>query len=111
MPQTKHTPGPWSVNRDPKHNRGEPVIVWGPRGPGRGAVAYTFSQGLIIPEAQREEVEANARLIAESPELCERLGELVALAEMSPDNVPGEDLYVEILLAKESLRRAREGGK
>lgn len=39
--------------------------------------------------------------------LIERLEELVALSEMHDDNVPGQDLYVEILLAKDVIADAK----
>jgi hypothetical protein len=65
----KHTPGPWTVNSSREYNSGLPYIIWGPKGPGYGAVAYAFLVGLQIPDSQLAEVTANARLIAAAPDL------------------------------------------
>lgn len=77
---SQHTPGPWSVNIDPNHHAGDPTIVWGPEGPGHGAVAYTFPSGLLLPDGQRQEVVANARLIASCPDLLEALHNLLEIS-------------------------------
>lgn len=88
----KHSPFPWSVNRDPNHNGGEPVLIWGPKGPGHGAVAYTFQPGLIVPEDQKKEVEGNGQLIVAIPEMIGALQqafESLVGARAADDSVQG----------------------
>ena len=76
----QYTPGPWSVNTDPNYDLGDPTIVWGPQGPGHGAVAYTFPGGLLLPDGQRQKVAANTTLIAAAPELLEALKNLLEVS-------------------------------
>lgn len=65
----------------------------------------------IVSIANRppDEALANASLIATAPELLVHLEELVSLCECDIENTPGNDLYIELELAKDVIRRARNG--
>jgi len=84
-----HTPGPWDV-QDPL---------------GDGPNKWIYADGLYIAEVdgEREEAEANARLIAAAPELLDRLQEYYdhqcALKEESRDLAPEDLQELEALLA------------
>ena len=93
----KGTPGEWSVNDDPKHCGGKPTIVWGPQGPGYGAVAYTFSPGLMLPTAQEEEVTANAYLIAAAKDL---LAALIKMRRTMYSDTSEESVMADAAIAK-----------
>ena len=78
---SKHTPGPWQVDENAKGYDTEVAkcIVWGPKGPGYGAIAYTspheipYSDGLQI---------ADARLIAAAPDLLAALKRIFCVASV-----------------------------
>ena len=70
---TKHTPGPWEVNTP----NGLLIVADGVT---LARMAYSiggFSQGSISNSPGISEAEANARLIASSPELLEALAVLI----------------------------------
>ena len=60
----KHTPGPWSVTRDPMNPN--PRVVAGSK------IVTVVSEGVAFAK----ETDGNARLIAAAPELLEALREL-----------------------------------
>ena len=66
MSETKHTPGPWRFYTDPQPN-GCPIV-----GNGRGLMLAMLAHSVNYPD-QRDEANANARLIASAPELLEAL--------------------------------------
>lgn len=57
----------WHVNQDESFCGGKPVIIWGPFGPGHGAVAYTSEYGFQVRDV--EAVRKKACLIAAAPQL------------------------------------------
>lgn len=61
------TPGPWSVNADARYESGKPCYVWGPEGPGHGAVCE------LSPHYPREFNADDAALIAAAPDLLRSL--------------------------------------
>jgi len=64
-----HTPGPWKLHlEDPEFSES---LIWGPKGPGHGAIADTAPHGPAYYQEGREEALANARLIAAAPDLLE----------------------------------------
>ena len=65
----KHTPGPWRFYTEPQPN-GCPIV-----GNGRGLMLAMLAHSVNYPD-QRDEANANARLIAAAPELLEALIEL-----------------------------------
>lgn len=67
MSELERTPGPWSVNTDPRYEGGRPAMVWGPKGPGWGVVCD------LPAHYPREFNEADARLIAAAPEMYAEL--------------------------------------
>jgi len=64
---TQHTPGPWQVSPAPSSIKGAKTSLSIIRNIG-GYVATAYPGGM-----QREEAEANARLIAAAPDLLEAL--------------------------------------
>ena len=73
---TKHTPGPWRYS-----DQGV-----GPRGKSLGIIVCT-AKGLpmfFMPRG-KEELVANARLVAAAPELLEALKEVVAISDRKTD--------------------------
>jgi len=74
--KTTHTPGPWSLEYDYSlvmpYKRGNYIVTAGPIGPS---------------EADRDELRANARLIAAAPELLETLNALTNLCKFIPKEV------------------------
>lgn len=72
MEEIERTPGPWSVNTDTNYEGGKPGIIWGPFGPGHGAVCNMAP--CVYP---REFNAADAVLIASAPDLLASLKELL----------------------------------
>lgn len=77
MTQTAHTPGPWQqfdnggCTSDTRHCYGVEYsdVVWGPSGPGHGAIADCSPHG----QPATDETRANARLVAAAPDMLEAL--------------------------------------
>ena len=77
----KHTPGPWRFYTEPQPN-GCPIV-----GNGRGLMLAMLAHSVNYPD-QRDEANANARLIAAAPELLEALQDMLILhAGISDDMV------------------------
>lgn len=66
----KHTPGPWRFYTEPQPN-GCPIV-----GNGHGLMLAMLAHSVNYPD-QRDEANANARLIAAAPELLEALARYV----------------------------------
>lgn len=91
---SKHTPGPWYVSkRNPLR-----VIESGPRAITL-ATCSTLGRGVTAENAQTE-AEANARLIAAAPELCEALRNLLAVHEGEGGTLPNATGMARAALAK-----------
>jgi hypothetical protein len=80
--EDRHTPGPWSINTDKGYFGGKALIVWGPEGPGYGAVAYLAPWCPPTSGKELEIAEANARLIAFAPDLLKELEKTLRHLEM-----------------------------
>ena len=106
-----HTPGPWQPNADSRYNGGDPIIIWGPKGPGFGAVAYAFRPGLSVPDAQEEEVAANARIIAAAPSLLDALQLLYDAQSGPPLLAPRNVQFWEKAMAAANAALAKAKGK
>ena len=68
---SKYTPAPWNYYTEPQPN-GCPII-----GNDKGLMVAMLAHSINYPD-QREEAEANARLIAAAPELLQALQEVTA---------------------------------
>lgn len=81
--KTQHTQGPWSLEYDYSlvmpFKRGNYIVTAGPIGPS---------------EANRDELRANARLIAAAPELLEALND--ALKRIS-EAIRNEDIPIDLI--------------
>ena len=78
---SKHTPGPWVVSADPMHFHSLTTVIGGKESSQKNGPP----QQMIVQVggfAEWKEAAANARLIAEAPELLEAL-KLIANAENS----------------------------
>lgn len=98
----KHTPGPWRFYTEPQPN-GCPIV-----GNGRGLMLAMLAHSVNYPD-QRDEANANARLIAAAPELLDALQWLVDLMpdpELDIDTVQRE----QVIKAKAVIAKAT-GGK
>lgn len=96
MSNTKHTPGPWELKM-PKGNRPSARIS----GDGWEDFAKVFTRTTFEGESKLhdcEEGEANARLIAASPELLEALKEIV--------HITGDRKTVEFDRARAAIAKA-----
>ena len=71
---TKHTPGPWSVNRKCKR-----FVDFGPDGDGLLNICECDMMG----EMPRSEAESNATLIAAAPEMLQLLSDIGAWLEVA----------------------------
>lgn len=79
MSEMKHTPGPWRFYTEPQPN-GCPIV-----GNGSGLMLAMLAHSVNYPD-QRDEANANARLIAAAPDLLEALQAVVSQLE-------GHDLH------------------
>ncbi len=86
-----HTPGPWST----RENGGWQKMIMA------GKHIITYSTG----ENQKEEVEANARLIAAAPDMLEALDGLVGIGIMNPTGSPTLDKLID--QAEAAIARAK----
>jgi hypothetical protein len=86
-----HTPGPWEVD--------EPHQVWAPSAGEYVAITQVEDRETI----PRDQVEANARLIAAAPELLEAIKELLEVAD--PDSSDGYEMEWQW---RETLERAQD---
>lgn len=91
MNETKHTPGPWTIEIPDK--RSTDVKVCGPIG--SGFVAYLAPHDLEV-------VQANAHLIAAAPEMLETLKALCGTA----DSVMGAIDWPEYRQARTAITKA-----
>lgn len=71
MSEPKHTQGPWCIHTETQPH-GCPIV-----GNGRGLMLAMLSHSINYPD-QRDEANANARLIAAAPELLEALKAVLA---------------------------------
>ena len=94
----KHTPGPWRFYTEPQPN-GCPIV-----GNGRGLMLAMLAHSVNYPD-QRDEANANARLIAAAPELLEAL---IELADCGAE-AWGEDRPC-VRIARDAIAKAT-GGK
>lgn len=97
----KHTPGPWRFYTEPQPN-GCPIV-----GNGRGLMLAMLAHSVNYPD-QRDEANANARLIAAAPELLDALQWLVDLMpdpELDIDTVQRE----QVIKAKAVIAKATGG--
>jgi len=96
--KTKHTPGPWGVERD----RDGDLIVSQPGNDGQVIVSMRGADG--------PEWDANARLIAAAPDL---LAALRIITEWDPAASPNEPGGMSIMdaidIAQAAIRKAEEG--
>ena len=78
MPPSGHTPGPWeAVQLTPSHWTSPEWAITGPRqGIGADLIGHCYRQ--------RDNAEANARLIAAAPELLAALDECLAWFDLDP---------------------------
>ena len=93
----KHTPGPWRFYTEPQPN-GCPIV-----GNGRGLMLAMLAHSVNYP-AQRDEANANARLIAAAPELLEAL---IELADCGAE-AWGEDRPC-VRIARDAIAKATTG--
>lgn len=81
MSRSKHTPGPWWIKKSP-------VLVYDYAIMSSGApiLAETFGRDAHGGRPPADEEEANARLIAKSPEMYDLLKDLIDLEGPQPGN-------------------------
>ena len=79
MNQTKHTPGPWVV----EHPYGEPGVYVTAAHPARSNPLICR----LVDQAQAEEGQANAHLIAQAPRLLTALQDALRIL-VTPSGVP-----------------------
>lgn len=96
---TKHTPGPWHVV--PYGDGGSLVICSDEAGDWRIAFMATPSGY----KAERDEIKANAHLIASAPEMYEALERTVNHFGILPDDMTTPDSVIG--QARSALRKAR----
>jgi hypothetical protein len=90
----KFTPGPWSINTDPRYNNGEPWDIWGPKGPGYGIVANVAPWCPPRPHhGDYLTTKANANLIAAAPELYKALRYLVSAIDFEGETQHYDSVY------------------
>jgi|LakMenE01Jun11ns_1017448.scaffolds.fasta_scaffold9873145_2 hypothetical protein len=84
---SKHTPGPWQVDENAKGYDTDVAkcIVWGPKGPGYGAIAYTSPHGL--PYSDGLQIADVAKCIVWGP----KGPGYGAIAYTSPHEIPYSD--------------------
>ena len=80
--QHKHTPGPWHWYVRPDYTQGHPVYAIDMPHPTKPGMRYI---ACLVDGFSAEEMEANARLIAQAPALVEVLQDLVLYAEQDPN--------------------------
>jgi len=98
---TTFTPGPWKYDPDDgtvcasPDQIGNSTLMCDYRGPVIADIAYSVNQRECWPTVSRQhalsEAEANARLIAEAPELLKYLEMMVKWAEATVASELGED--------------------
>ena len=108
---TAHTPGPWTFR--PGRYGSPHVISWAP-GKSYGQVAQINTPSFAeLPEAKlADEVEANARLIAQSPRMFEMLKLMVDTGFEVEDEYGGNHWAISEKireLAREAIAKAEEG--
>lgn len=77
----KHTPGPWSVRCDPSHYDSA-TDIYGPDG---NRIAQTCGQ----TSAEWIPMEANARLIAAAPTMCDYIAKRAAAGDIEAKEILG----------------------
>ena len=109
MTQAKHTPGPWFTNTAGSAKRGEPfkiteIYVYAPYTQDDTAICAD-----VIDPVTQEPSEANARLIAASPELLDALTRL-ANAAFARDTTMGDQcsLFAAQAELRDATKVARE---
>lgn len=104
---SKHTPGPWKLERDELHYGSLSTVVAGEKS--KKFPGYQMIVG-VGGFAGVDEQEANARLIASAPELLEALRDMFELAEgaMRSANRDGAEYDVEDCLkeARHAIAKA-----
>lgn len=89
---TNHTPGPWTIERDP-----EGMIILGPIAHAPGVIA---SEYVARPHGINGRKEANARLIAAAPEMKALLEVCLRRFEREPVGVTAHIHSIRALLAR-----------
>ena len=92
---TKHTPGPWRLNSD--------ALVCG-NGDLMMSIAICYDKSSAADGVSRDEMKANARLIAAAPELLDALQSL--LARVSSDIIANQCWHEEQRAARAAIAKA-----
>ena len=93
--KSDHTPGPWSFNGLATIQSEKHCI----------AVVHQLTGQSSLPSPEREQEEANARLIAAAPDLLQALEALYSSAPCAkPANA---ELWEALQLTREAIRKAR----
>ena len=110
--ETKHTPGPWTWEREahPERNKREDHCIWSicPAASPLQAVARIENSGFADASQSAERCDANARLIAASPSLVDALRRAIPWLEDAArkGNQQLEKLWSDLADAREALRDA-----
>ena len=99
MSETKHTPGPWHIHTEPQPH-GCPIV-----GNGRGLMLAMLSHSVNYPN-QRDEANANARLIAAAPDLLEKAQVAMAACERMTEQYGDVAFGVDFVTLGNALRAA-----
>lgn len=106
MASEKHTPGPWQISRTRAGKNGTSLTIWrNDEGPNSSEETNTNWSWI----AQHIHSEADARLIAASPDMLAALKEAVAVHGAEARDIPDEDEHSWCAVARAAIAKA-EGG-
>ena len=107
MASEKHTPGPWQISRGRAGKNGTSLTIWrNDEGPNAGDDEGNTNWSWI---AQHIHSEADARLIAASPDMLAALKEAVAVHGTPARFLPDEEEHSWCAVARAAIAKA-EGG-